>query len=236
VPGTNTCRCPETSRIISTDRPSKRCGTKLRLQFEDAYYHLFSRGNRRARLFFSTEDYQQFEDLLLYYAANFGIELYSWCMMPNHFHILACTPGANVAAFMHCPMAGYAKYFNARYRLVGHVFQGRYGSRLVDSEEYLLELIRYTAKAPRQFSAARGSSTKSGQKSGTLRCGSDYCRLSLRSSMICVRNGRSTPTTFVPLRGQVALVQPSSDSLPSRTTEVTGFPKSVKHSTEIQHT
>ena len=114
-----------------------------RLQFEGAYYHAYTRGNRRERTFLDAADYREFEDTLLDTSDRAKVNLYAWCLMPNHFHLLIETPRANLAVFMQRLLTSYARYFNRRYRLVGHVFQGRYGAKLCDQENYLLELVRY---------------------------------------------------------------------------------------------
>lgn len=118
-------------------------GRLPRIQFEGAFYHVFSRGNRREATFLDDLDYRMFEDILLDQAFRAEINLSAWCPMPNHFHLALETPKANLAVFMQNLLTPYARYFNQKYRKVGHVFQGRYGSRLVDREEYLLELVRY---------------------------------------------------------------------------------------------
>ena len=114
-----------------------------RLQFEGAFYHAYHRGNRRERIFRDEADYAQFEKFLLEAAAWSGVFLYSWKSMPNHFHLVVETPDANLAEFMQRLLTRYAGYFNRRYCLVGHVFQGRYGARVCDRDAYFMELIRY---------------------------------------------------------------------------------------------
>src|SRR5438309_1141403 len=116
---------------------------KPRFQFEGAFYHVYSRGNRRGRIFLDGADYREFEELLLDLSVRCAIALYAWCLMPNHFHILVETPSANLAIFMHRLLTRYAIYFNRRYRLVGHVFQSRYHARHCDKEAYFLQLVRY---------------------------------------------------------------------------------------------
>jgi hypothetical protein len=63
--------------------------------------------------------------------------------MPNHFHLLYHSRTGNLADFMRCLMSGYSLYFNRKYERVGHLFQNRYKSSVIDTERYLLELIRY---------------------------------------------------------------------------------------------
>src|SRR5438874_9110239 len=63
--------------------------------------------------------------------------------MPNHFHLLARTPKANLSRWMHWLIGAYSVSFNRRHRKSGHLFQGRYKSFLVEGGNYLLELSRY---------------------------------------------------------------------------------------------
>jgi|SRR5579864_5366138 len=114
-----------------------------RLQLEGALYHVFGRGNRRQRIFLDEADYREFEDFLLDAVERSGAVLFAWCLMPNHFHLLLQTLKANLSELMGRLLTGYARYFNRRYRLVGHLFQNRYKSILCEREAYLLELVRY---------------------------------------------------------------------------------------------
>jgi len=116
-----------------------------RIQFEGAFYHVFNRGNRRETIFHDSKDYMVFERMLFQAARRANIILYKWHLLPNHFHLVIQTLDANLAAFMGRLLTRYALYFNRRYKLVGHVFQGRYGYRVCDKEAYFLELIRYVA-------------------------------------------------------------------------------------------
>src|SRR3989344_127041 len=114
-----------------------------RLEFEGAFYHVFSRGNRRERIFHDAGDYARFEQLLIDALRWSGACVYAWCLMPNHFHLLVKTPEGNLSEFMRRLLTRYAKFFNWKHGLVGHVFQGRYGARLCDKDAYFKELIRY---------------------------------------------------------------------------------------------
>jgi putative transposase len=119
-----------------------------RIQFEGAFYHVFSRGNRRERIFRDEGDYARFEQLLIEAMNWCGIRLYNWCLMPNHFHLLIQTPDGNLAELMSRLLTRYAKFFNWKHGLVGHVFQGRYGARICDKDAYFKELIRYIQLNP----------------------------------------------------------------------------------------
>lgn len=67
----------------------------------------------------------------------------AWAFMPNHFHLLFHSIDGNLPVFMRCVMSGYAMYFNRKHNRVGHLFQNRYKSSVVESDAYLVELIRY---------------------------------------------------------------------------------------------
>ena len=116
---------------------------KPRIEYPGAFYHVFNRGNRRERIYLSDVDYKGFEKMLLKVTEWSGVNLYAWCLMPNHFHLLVETPDGNLSQFMRRLLTGYARYFNVQHKYVGHVFQGRYKALVCDKESYLLELIRY---------------------------------------------------------------------------------------------
>jgi REP element-mobilizing transposase RayT len=68
--------------------------------------------------------------------------------MPNHFHLLAETPGGNLSAFLARLLTADAVYFNRRHRRVGHLTQGRYKAPRVEGNEYLLKLSRSIHRNP----------------------------------------------------------------------------------------
>ena len=72
-----------------------------------------------------------------------GVHLFNWNQMPNHFHFNVETPDGNLSEFMQRLLTRFAKYFNRAHRLIGHLFQGRYGARLIDQENHFKEIVRY---------------------------------------------------------------------------------------------
>jgi putative transposase len=115
----------------------------LRLEFEDAIYHLLGRGNARQRIFASERDQLEFLRLLKGSAKRFDVAILGFVLMGNHFHLLAQTRRANLSRWMHWLMVSYTVYYNLRQGRSGHLFQGRYKSFLVEGGEYLLGLSRY---------------------------------------------------------------------------------------------
>ena len=115
----------------------------LRLQYEGAIYHAINRAVEENNMFCDSDDHQMFLSYLEMHCKKFTIFVYSYCLMGNHIHLLLETKEANLSKFMQRLLGDYAMYFNHKYARVGHLFQGRYKSFIVDKESYLLELSRY---------------------------------------------------------------------------------------------
>jgi len=115
----------------------------LRLEFEGALYHLWARGNRRERIFADEKDCRRFLALLGESLGRYEVEVHAYVLLPNHFHLLARTLKSNLSRWMHWLIATYSISFNRRHKKVGHLFQGRYKSLLVEEGDYLLGLSRY---------------------------------------------------------------------------------------------
>ena len=120
----------------------------LRIQFPDAWYHVMSRGRRGDLIFRDKGDYYAFIDLLKDCIEMWNIRVVAYCLMGTHYHILLQTPDANLSRCMRHINGVYTQYFNRSHRLDGHLFRGRYKSILVDSDAYLLELLRYIHRNP----------------------------------------------------------------------------------------
>ena len=115
----------------------------LRIQFENAYYHVTCRGNDRQDIFSSDADRLAFLDLLGRSADIYQTEILAYVLMNNHFHLLVKTPRGNLQEFMRHFNISYTAWFNRRHRRSGHLYQGRYHSLLIDADNYLKEVSRY---------------------------------------------------------------------------------------------
>src|SRR5437773_5371537 len=130
----------------------------LRIEFEDAIYHLCARGNARQPVFRDERDYARFLKLLSESAQRFEAAILCFVLIGNHFHLVAQTHRPNLRHWMHWLLVAYTVYFNRRHRSSGHLFQGRYKSFLVQEVEYLLGLSRYVHLNPvRGVRLARGT-------------------------------------------------------------------------------
>jgi REP element-mobilizing transposase RayT len=120
----------------------------LRVDFEGALHHVFDRGNRRQVICEDALDYQFFLWLVERAVRKFGWLVHAYCVMPNHYHLLIETPKAGLSRGMQLLNGRYAQAFNAGRRLDGHLFQGRFGSVLVESDGHAVWLNRYIARNP----------------------------------------------------------------------------------------
>ncbi len=116
---------------------------KHRIHFPNAFYHVINRGNQRRTIFRSKKDYTYFIDSIAIVRERYPFRVHAFCLMPNHFHMLAEVEDVPLQIIMRSLLTRYARYFNQTYRKVGHVFQGRYRAILCQKDSYLLELVRY---------------------------------------------------------------------------------------------
>jgi REP element-mobilizing transposase RayT len=120
----------------------------LRIEFAGAVYHVTARGDRKAMIYLDDTDRAFWMQTLAEVCMHFNFIVHSFCLMGNHYHLLLETASANLSQGMRELNGIYSQYFNRRHELVGHVFQGRYKSILVQKESYLLELARYIVLNP----------------------------------------------------------------------------------------
>ena len=131
---------------------------------ENAYFHVYNRGNSKNDIFLSDEDYRLF---ILRLNQNLFPDLYkpkrifsdplpegsfsliSYCLMPNHFHLLIRqNKSLPISRLILKVCTSYSKYFNRKYDRVGHVFQDQYKQVLVDHNDYLKWLSAYIHQNP----------------------------------------------------------------------------------------
>jgi putative transposase len=107
-----------------------------------------ARGNERREVFRDDKDRQRFLETLGEAVQQFGLRLHAYCLMPNHYHLLLCTPQSNLSRAMAWLQTTYTTRFNARHRRRGHLFQGRYKAQLVEADEYARWLVEYVHLNP----------------------------------------------------------------------------------------
>ena len=120
----------------------------LRIQYENAYYHVTCRGNAREDIFRDDADRKAFLDLLARSSEIYQVDVLAFVLMTNHFHLVIKTPLANLQEFMRHFNISYTSYFNRNHHRVGHLYQGRYKSFVIDADAYLMEVSRYVHLNP----------------------------------------------------------------------------------------
>jgi REP element-mobilizing transposase RayT len=101
------------------------------------------RGIERTSIFRDEADRADFLARLAALAEQGALTVYAWALLPNHAHLLVRTGHRPLPRSMRSLLTGYAGAFNRRHHRVGHLFQNRYKSIVVEEEPYLLELVRY---------------------------------------------------------------------------------------------
>jgi putative transposase len=111
----------------------------LRITIPNIPFHILNRGNNRQKTFKDDADFEYFVSLLKRFKRELSFKLYHFCLMPNHTHfVIEPTIEGSLPKIMLKLTLAYTRYFNEKYEGVGHVWQGRYKSSLIDKENYFL--------------------------------------------------------------------------------------------------
>jgi REP element-mobilizing transposase RayT len=119
-----------------------------RIEFPGAVYHVTSRGNDRARIFWDDADRHTFLVGVGDVAGREHFSILAYCLMGNHYHLVLETRAGNLSGGMQRLNSSFAQSFNRRRSRVGHLFQGRYYSSMIVEQSHLLEVSRYVVLNP----------------------------------------------------------------------------------------
>ena len=111
-------------------------------------HHVTQRGNRRQQTFFGDDDYRAYLGLMKQWSGEYGLRVWAYCHMPNHVHLIVVPPSEDSL----CRGIGeahrrYTRRVNVREGWRGHLWQGRFGSFVMD-EPYLMAAARYVERNP----------------------------------------------------------------------------------------
>lgn len=120
----------------------------LRICIAGGTYHVITRGNAREAIVRDDDDRNCFFRVLTMVVRRFSWLCHAYCLMDNHYHLLLETPLPNLSDGMRQLNGIYAHAFNERHDRIGHVFQSRYRSILIERESHLVELSRYIVLNP----------------------------------------------------------------------------------------
>jgi len=120
----------------------------LRIEYENAFYHVMNRGRERQFIFHDKLYYLAFLDTLNEASQRFDCVIHAYCLMGNHYHLLIETPNANLGRIMRHINGVYTQRYNRLKHSDGPLFRGRYKAILVEKDEYLIHLSRYIHRNP----------------------------------------------------------------------------------------
>ena len=111
-------------------------------------HHLTQRGNRKSEVFIDTMDRNFFLSLVEEHTKDNGIEVSSYCLMENHFHLIVHPETKlGLSKGMHRIDGVYAQYFNQKYQFTGHLWQDRFFACVLDNSHFW-NAIRYVEQNP----------------------------------------------------------------------------------------
>ncbi len=112
-------------------------------------YHVLNRGNGRSEVFHKDGDYAAFLKLLGQANDRVPMRLLSYCLMPNHFHLVLWPHGdGDMSRWMQWLMTAHVRRYHRHYDSSGHVWQGRYKSFPIEEDDHLLTVMRYVERNP----------------------------------------------------------------------------------------
>lgn len=120
-------------------------GRKKREISNSGFYHVMTRGNHKETIFHSDADRNKYLSILENFSSD-QFQIHCYCLMPNHVHLLVFSE--NLSTFMKNISQSYATWFNWKYKLIGHLFQGRFLSEIIESDQYYLNCLRYIIRNP----------------------------------------------------------------------------------------
>lgn len=119
-----------------------------RRKSESGIYHIMLRGINRQQIFEDEEDCRRFLETLSKYKQQCGYEIFAYCLMGNHVHILLKEGKENLTLMLKRIAGSYVYWYNWKYHRSGHLFQDRFKSEPVDDDAYFLTVLRYIHQNP----------------------------------------------------------------------------------------
>ena len=124
-------------------------GRPLRPVADGLVYHAINRGNNRAAVFDDAEGYRLFLHSLRQTKERYPFKLFGYCLMTNHFHlVLQPEAGQSISRIVQSLTVAHTWWFHRHHGTVGHVWQGRFKSPLIETDEHLLTVVRYVESNP----------------------------------------------------------------------------------------
>ena len=116
---------------------------------EVGFLHVISRGNNHRKLFFRHQDYKIYYQLLVRLKYEESVRIFHYCLMSNHVHLLVgISQKSDLSNFMKRLNLKYFYHYRKRCNYVGHLWQDRFKSKLIDKDEYFIQCGKYIELNP----------------------------------------------------------------------------------------
>ena len=135
-------------KISKTNTKVIHMPREARQKSQSGIYHILMKCRDKQLLFYEEDDYNRFLETVSRYKEQTGIKVYGWCLMSNHVHLLIKEGREALSTTMKRLTVSYAWYHKSKYDVTGHLFQDRYRSENVETDEYLLTVTRYIHQNP----------------------------------------------------------------------------------------
>lgn len=120
-----------------------------RIFIENACYHIIARGNNRQQIFKDNSDYEKYLSLIKRYKKKHYPCIYGYCLMPNHVHIvMGIDKKSSLSSSMRGLQRAYSSHFAKKYGFFGHLWQGRFKSKIISKDRYLIDCVTYIESNP----------------------------------------------------------------------------------------
>src|SRR3954452_25547111 len=121
-------------------------------------YHVLNRGNARAEVFHKDADYAAFVKLLIQASERLPMRLLSYCLMPNHFHLLLWPHhDGDLSRWMQWLLTAHVRRYHRHYGGSGHVWQGRFKASPIQADEHYLTVLAYAERNARRAKLVRSA-------------------------------------------------------------------------------
>lgn len=130
-------------------------GRERRSFDRDTPYHVVGKGNNGEAIVRDVVDRELFTSRLAHVAMKYDWDVYAWCLMRNHLHVILSSEGDAISAGVQELFGGHARMMNRRHGRSGHLFRNRFFSRIVQTEAHAVASIAYVNRNPVRHLACR---------------------------------------------------------------------------------
>ena len=120
-----------------------------RIQLEGLAYHIINRGNNRQDIFKGADDLDVYLKVIKRFKEKYSFKLYGYCLMDNHVHlIMEPTRPNTLSKIIQSITLSHIRLYHSKYKSSGHLWQGRFKNSIIQTDEYLLQCLKYIELNP----------------------------------------------------------------------------------------